>query len=91
MLSPESAWQYACTRAAQESDISSSSILHANTVFLLFVPAAVSHFVAYETDEMMVDDPGAIAVNYRWGSTAATGSQQQQQHVDLDSLFEPLK
>lgn len=27
--------------------------------------AGVSHFVAYETDEMMVDEPGAIAANYR--------------------------
>lgn len=29
------------------------------------VAAVVSHFVAYETDEMLVDEPGAIAANYR--------------------------
>lgn len=29
------------------------------------VDAGVSHFVAYETDEMLVDEPGAIAANYR--------------------------
>jgi hypothetical protein len=27
--------------------------------------AGVSHFVAYETDELLVDEPGAIAANYR--------------------------
>lgn len=31
---------------------------------------AVSHFVAYETDEMMVDEPGAIAANYRCAARA---------------------
>jgi hypothetical protein len=34
-------------------------------VLLFLLRAAVSHFVAFEVDEMMVDDPGAIAVNYR--------------------------
>lgn len=29
------------------------------------VNAGVSHFVAYETDELLVDEPGAIAANYR--------------------------
>jgi hypothetical protein len=29
------------------------------------VDSGVSHFVAYETDEMLVDEPGAIAANYR--------------------------
>uniref|UniRef100_A0A383VAB8 Cyclic nucleotide-binding domain-containing protein n=1 Tax=Tetradesmus obliquus TaxID=3088 RepID=A0A383VAB8_TETOB len=34
-------------------------------VCLFVADIGVSHFVAYETDELLVDEPGAIAANYR--------------------------
>jgi hypothetical protein len=66
---------HACDAESAELDESNvpHAVLDATTAALhllcllhVCAAAAVSHFVAYETDEMMVDDPGAIAVNYRW-------------------------
>jgi hypothetical protein len=60
-------------------------------MLLMCAAAAVSHFVAYETDEMIIDDPGAIAVNYRWAQYGVHQKHIPQYHTGVKCFDTPAE